>query len=97
MPVKAVPPPNDESLVVDHLVVRLDLRSPSILTFTKDLSLVENPNPPPSAAALIGAGIRDIIDAPEDTTVTVRERDLQIIKPDPDNPGRGTHTKSIKE
>jgi hypothetical protein len=83
MPVKKdIQPPNTESLVVDHLVVRLDLLDPSLLTLDE--------NPPPSAATLIGAGIREICAAPEDTTVTFRERALKIIKPDPDNPSRGT-------
>ena len=84
MPVKKdIPPLNTESLVVDYLVVRLDLLDPTYLP-----DPVENPLP--SAAMLIDAGIREICDAGEDTTFTFRERAFQIVKPDPDNPGRGT-------
>lgn len=78
---KDIPPPNTESLVVNHLVVRLDLLNPTFL-------LVENP--PPSGASLVGTGIREICNAGEDTTVAFREHALKIIKPDPDNPGQGT-------
>ena len=83
MPVKKdIPPPTTESLVVDHLVVRLDLHLHSPDRFLEKV--------PPSATTLFGTGIREDLDARPDTTVTFRERALQIIKPDPDDPRRGT-------